>query len=266
MVGLKRRASDTLLPLRAPKQPRTTTHHPLGGNSTPSQNEALLARWKKLSVEFCRVVADTVACVARSFTGGARHEALPRHNSEPAVSVSIAEEYGSMPSPPPSPPLAPPPPATNAARKLPTRQPIPVFPALPSQQHILPPPPRPATAHHGHDRAQADHEKSRAAHGPYLSTYANMQTNAVASTSKHTLSGPQDPKVSRLPRDTNTTGLMSPPSSQESAYSIRSAVVQTYPEVAEALQQNPPRRRRKSGKQYIEREHIHAKAVSGLLL
>ena len=65
MVGLKRRASDTLLPLRAPKQPRTTTHHPLGGNSTPSQNEALLARWKKLSVEFCRVVADTVACVAR---------------------------------------------------------------------------------------------------------------------------------------------------------------------------------------------------------
>ncbi len=65
MLGHKRRASDTLLPLRASKQPRTTTHHPLGGNSTPSQDYALLARWTRLTVDFMHILKDTASFFVR---------------------------------------------------------------------------------------------------------------------------------------------------------------------------------------------------------
>ncbi|KAI0359159.1 hypothetical protein OH77DRAFT_1448602, partial [Trametes cingulata] len=64
MLAHKRSASDTLLPLRASKQARTTTHHPLGGNSSPSQDEALVARWCKLGMEFIQVLRDTVSSMA----------------------------------------------------------------------------------------------------------------------------------------------------------------------------------------------------------
>lgn len=73
MVGHKRSASDTLLPLRAPKQARTTTYHPLGGNSSPSQAEALPARWAKLGMEFFLVVRDTVLSMPMCEFGSEEH-------------------------------------------------------------------------------------------------------------------------------------------------------------------------------------------------
>lgn len=195
--------------------------------------------------------------------GGTTEDSLPRYASEPPISTNVSEvEQGPIPSPPPSPPPLPPPPTSNAPRKLPSRQPIPSFPldAGTFQQHNQAR--TSAPANHGvHQRDQSGQESNRAEQRPYLRTYANMQSNAVASTSKNTLSVPQDPKVSGLPRDAHSTGLMSPPSSQDSVASIRSIVTQAYPDVATALQQNP-RRRQKSGKQYIEREHILAKQVS----
>lgn len=281
MLGLKRRASDTLLPLRAPKQPRITTHHPLGGNSTPSQDYALLARWTRLTVDLMHVLRDTASFFLRreyrhsqfcgsymnpflpSVAGGTQQE--PIYVPSRSASAPAVDEEVPIPSPPPSPPpnRAPLPATTTAApRKLPPRQPIPVFPTAPTTAR---PPTQPSTsapaAHGIHQRVQSGHDSGREQR-PFLKTYANMQTNAVASTSKNTLSGPYDHKVSDLYEDRKSTGLMSPPSTQDSTSSILSHATQTYPELGVALQQNARNKRRKPAKGYVEREHIHAKAVS----
>ncbi|RPD63186.1 hypothetical protein L227DRAFT_417057 [Lentinus tigrinus ALCF2SS1-6] len=261
MLGHKRRASDTLLPLRAPKQPRITTHHPLGGNSTPSQDYALLARWTRLTVDFMHILKDTASFFLR-LTGGTQEE--PIYVPSRSVSAPVADEPGTIPSPPPSPPPARPPQyatKVSAPRKLPPRQPIPIFPAPPTTSHQLNQLSTSAPAAHGiHQRVQSGRDSGREQR-PYLKAYANMETNAVASTSKNTLSGPYDHKVSDLHEDPRSTGLMSPPSTQDSTSSIVSQATQTYPELGAALQQNA-RKRRKSVKGYVEREHIHAKAVS----
>ena len=91
----------------------------------------------------------------------------------------------------------------------------------------------------------------------------SSSANAVASTSKTTLPAPEAPKVSGFAGDTRASGLMSPPSTQASESSVRSAVTQRYPEVGAALAENA-HRRKKPTKQYVEREHIHAKQVSSV--
>ncbi|RDX56114.1 hypothetical protein OH76DRAFT_597513 [Lentinus brumalis] len=258
MLGHKRRASDTLLPLRASKQPRTTTHHPLGGNSTPSQDYALLARWTRLTVDFMHILKDTASFFVR-LAGGTRDEPIYVPSRSASASAPPVHEQGSIPSPPPSPPPAR---STHPTRKLPSRQPIPIFPARPTTSHqpIQLSTSAPA-ANDIHQRVQTGRDSGKE-HRPYLKSYENLQqTNAVASTSKNTLSGPYDHKVSDLHEDPKSTGLMSPPSTQDSTSSIVSHATQVYPELGVALRQNA-RRRRKSVKGYIEREHIHAKAVS----
>lgn len=60
MPSIKRRADDSLLPLRAPKQRKTTAHHPCGGNSSPAQFESLGSRWLNLGKQFMTVMRDTL--------------------------------------------------------------------------------------------------------------------------------------------------------------------------------------------------------------
>ncbi|KAH9890937.1 hypothetical protein C8Q73DRAFT_605835, partial [Cubamyces lactineus] len=256
MIARKRPASETLLPLRAPKQARTTISHPLGGNSTPSQDEALLARWSKLSWEFMQVLRDTFVvfnpceCPAGS-TPSVTKCALPANEGSPELVI--------MPSPPATPPPPPPPRASTSTRHLPPRPAIPSFPSDPPTHGSRPQLSTSAPAANGiHQRLQPHQNSSAAQARPILSKYANMQTNAVASTSKNTLASLDVPKVSGLHGDTRAAGLMSPPSTQASESSLRSAVTQKYPEVGAALAESA-HRRKKSTKKYIEREHIHAK-------
>ncbi|KAL1952204.1 hypothetical protein VTO73DRAFT_1353 [Trametes versicolor] len=232
MVGHKRSASDTLLPLRAPKQARTTTYHPLGGNSSPSQAEALPARWAKLGMEFFLVVRDTVLSMPM-FRRGTDEDALPA--SEASTEEDLRERT-SIPSPPPSPP---PPPRASTSRQLPPRKAIPVFATNPITHHQATPLSTSAPAASNiHQRVQSHRNPITSQPTVILSKYASMQPNAVASTSKRTLTSPEAPKASES--------------------SIRTEIAQRYPEVGAALEDST-HRRRKSVKKYVEREHIHAK-------
>lgn len=56
----KRPAIEPLLPLHAPKQPRTTMTGYDGGNPSPSGNAGIMSRWK-------RVFADIVVLSIDSF-------------------------------------------------------------------------------------------------------------------------------------------------------------------------------------------------------
>ncbi|CDO72453.1 hypothetical protein BN946_scf184977.g154 [Trametes cinnabarina] len=168
-----------------------------------------------------------------------------------------AQDHLAMPSPPPSPSPPPPPPrASNSSRQLPSRPAIPAFPSDPVIQGQLGRPSISAPdVRNIHQRTQSHQSVGASQSRPILSKYASMQANAVASTSKNTL---EASKVSGLHGDTRSAGLMSPPSTQASESSLRSAVTQQYPEVGAALAETA-QRRQKSIKKYIEREHIHAK-------
>ncbi|TBU64826.1 hypothetical protein BD310DRAFT_805286 [Dichomitus squalens] len=257
MPATKRPADDAILPLRVPKQPKRTTTHPLGGNSSPSQYEALLARWSKVGMEFVALMKDTVLSVIGS--GRDAPESLsvpPPTNNLPAANGHAS---GPIPSPSPSPPPAPPPRASTSAHRIPTRPRIPPFPTEPgtsSHTAIQLSTSAPA-ATETHRRIQSSQSNVDVSQPPIRLKYVPPRPNAVASTSKTTLPALEDPKVSGFPGGAQSTGLMSPPSTQASESSIRSAVTQKYPEVGAALQQE--RRRRKRSAKYIERPHIHAK-------
>ncbi|KAI0824098.1 hypothetical protein BC628DRAFT_1379813 [Trametes gibbosa] len=243
MPSHKRAASETLLPLRAPKQARTTTYHPLGGNSSPSQNEALLTRWTRLGTEFMHVLRDTIISIA-SLGKPSDADALPFSAPSQRHVEDELQEHNSMPSPPPSPSPPPPPPrATTSTRQLPPRPAIPNFPArqLSHQTQVKPLSTSAPVTHGTHQRVQTQ-QPNAYTHRPILTKYASMQGNAVASTSKSAMPPVDAPKASES--------------------SIRSAVTQTYPEVGAALAETSTHRRKKSVKKYIEREHIHAKQVS----
>ncbi|KAH9853156.1 hypothetical protein C2E23DRAFT_698922, partial [Lenzites betulinus] len=261
MPSHKRPASETLLPLRAPKQRRTTTHHPLGGNSSPSQNEALFARWTRLGMEFWSVLRDTVVSITScEFGTPSDSDAMPSGPSRPHIG-DYPQERAAMPSPPPSPPPPPPPRATTSARQLPPRPAIPTFSrsrdAHQSQPKSLST--SAPAANEIHERVQPQ-QPNPYVYKPILTKYASMQANAVASTSKSTIPPAEAaPKVSGFPDDTRSSGLMSPPSTQASESSIRSAITQTYPEISAALAETHTHRRKRSAKKYVEREHIHAK-------
>ncbi|KAI8995349.1 hypothetical protein BD414DRAFT_378946, partial [Trametes punicea] len=256
MIAQKRSASESLLPLRAPKQPRRTANHPLGGNSSPSQDEALFARWTKLGTDLTHILRDTF--LSMNPCEAADADALP------VFAPSHAPPNGDLPEPPaiPSPPPSPPPPlprVSTTSRQLPPRPAIPIFPTdlVVHHQRSQLSTSAPA-ANDVHQRYQSRQNLGATQSRPILSKYASMQANAVASTSKNTLSSLEAPKVSGLHGDTRSAGLMSPPSTQASESSLRSAVTQQYPEVGAALAETA-QKRKKSVKSYIEREHIHAK-------
>lgn len=78
----KRRASETLLPLKS-KQPRTTSKHPTdGGNPSASQYVGIGSRWIAVSKEAWRLSIDTMFYI---FTGGksANAPTLPLHAPPP---------------------------------------------------------------------------------------------------------------------------------------------------------------------------------------
>ncbi|KAI0670138.1 hypothetical protein C8Q78DRAFT_946475, partial [Trametes maxima] len=260
MVTRKRAASETLLPLRAPKQRRTTVQHPSVGDSSASQYEGLAARWMRVFNDLSRVARDTVNTF-NPFRWGDNASELPTVQPSNAPMVNDYPPHEQILSPPPSPTPSPPRPpcASTSARHLPPRPAIPIFTTAQATHHqrsqFSSSAPAASSIHqrvHSHSNLAA--EKPR----PILTKYASMQTNAVASTSKSTLPTLEAPKVSGFPGDTRSSGLMSPPSTQASESSLRSAVTQQYPEVGVALEQST-HRRKKSVKKYIEREHIHAK-------
>ena len=288
MPATKRRNDDAILPLRAPKQQKTTASHPLGGNSSPSQHEALLSRWVALGKEFMDAVRVTISF----FTGGEwlvfratacrclrtchpqvgrdARDTLPVTAHSPSLPVEDGYASRLIPSPPPTPPPAPPPRASTSTHRLPTRQPIPTFSAEPTTSKL------PTQLSTSAPAAPGIHQPARPARPngsislppSQPAKYANARANAVASTSKTTLPAREDPKVSGFPGGAQSTGLMSPPSTQASESEIHSAVnavTQRYPEVGAALQEHDRQRRRKvSTKKYIQREHIHAKQVGGV--
>ena len=63
MTGTKRPASDSLLPLRSAKVPRTSMEHRLGGNASPSEASGILSRWKLLIQETLHLTRDTLSAL-----------------------------------------------------------------------------------------------------------------------------------------------------------------------------------------------------------
>jgi hypothetical protein len=56
----KRPAAEPLLPLQAPKQPRTTMVGYDGGNPSPSERVGLISRWKRVCSDVVHLAVDTV--------------------------------------------------------------------------------------------------------------------------------------------------------------------------------------------------------------
>ena len=280
MPARKRPADDTLLPLRAPKQPKRTANHPLGGNSSPTQGEVLFARWCAVSMDVMHLLKDTLLSVVGGEypvlkdgvercsstchykVGRDAATSLPVSASSNRLPAENGDASGPIPSPPPSPPPPPPPRASTSAHRLPPRLPIPAFPvdANASSHRTQLSTSAPAAAGI-HRRIQSSQPNADISQPPVHPNHARSRPNAVASTSKTTLPAREDPKVSGFPGGPQSTGLMSPPSTQASESSIYSVVTRQYPEVGAALQQAAPRRK-KSTKKYIERPHILAKEVS----
>ncbi len=200
-------------------------------------------------------MADILPPVVRR---GTDEDSLPVFASSQASSEEDLREQTSIPSPPPSPP---PPPRASTSRQLPPRKAIPVFPANSATHHQATQLSTSAPAASSiHQRVQSHRNPVASQPTIILSKYASMQPNAVASTSRRTLTSPEAPKVAGFRGDTRSSGLMSPPSTQASESSIRTEIAQRYPEVGAALEDST-HRRRKSVKKYVEREHIHAKQV-----
>ncbi|KAI0651615.1 hypothetical protein C8Q79DRAFT_48362 [Trametes meyenii] len=240
MVTRKRAASETLLPLRAPKQRRTTVQHPSFGYSSASQYEGLGARWMRLFNDFSRIARDTVNTF-NPFRWGDDADELPTVQPPNAPMANGYPLHEQILSPPPSPTPSPPRPprASTSARHLPPRPAIPIYAPAPAthRQPTQLSSSAPA-ASSIHQRTQSHPNLAAERPRPILTKYASMQANAVASTSKSALPTLEAPKASES--------------------SLRSAVTQQYPEVGVALEQST-HRRKKSVKKYIEREHIHAK-------
>ncbi|KAH8100525.1 hypothetical protein BXZ70DRAFT_155676 [Cristinia sonorae] len=83
-MNARKRRAEPLLPLRAAKVARTTRHHPLCGNATPSQEVGLMARWTAIVAEFMELGRDTLS----SFFGKSTEEPF--------------EEHVPLPTPPPA--------------------------------------------------------------------------------------------------------------------------------------------------------------------
>ncbi|OCH96573.1 cysteine proteinase [Obba rivulosa] len=141
MQKRKRDDNDTLLPLRASKQPRNSLKHCFGGNSSPSQFEGVSARFAFLVQEGWRFLSAAFTHLVQG-TSPAPLVIIPE---APAASTSSAL----LPSPPPSPPMAAraqelpnqrrPPPRTRRKSTPPEQIPLPPSPnPLPRSQ----PPPR----------------------------------------------------------------------------------------------------------------------------
>ncbi|KAI0082254.1 cysteine proteinase [Panus rudis PR-1116 ss-1] len=91
----KRRADDSLLPLRAPKIPRTTVTHHLGGNPSPNQDEGLLARWTYFFSEGANLMFET----ANTFLNALVDAVANKQNTAKARSVKNRQvQHVSRPS------------------------------------------------------------------------------------------------------------------------------------------------------------------------
>ena len=182
--------------------------------------------------------------------------------SAPPHPLPVEDGYtsGHIPSPPLTPPPPLPPRAATSSHRLPARQPIPTFSAASTtSKQLSTSAPAVPDMHQRVLSAQPNGDIRVPPSQP--PKYVNARVNAIASTSRTPLLPREDPKVSGFPGGPQSTGLMSPPSTQASESSIYSVVTRQYPEVGAALQQAAPKRK-KSTKKYIERPHILAKEVS----
>jgi hypothetical protein len=60
MNNRKRAAQEPLLPIRAAKQPRVTTHRLDGDPASPSEYQGILSRWISLGQDFFKLSVETV--------------------------------------------------------------------------------------------------------------------------------------------------------------------------------------------------------------
>ncbi|OBZ79009.1 Sentrin-specific protease 1 [Grifola frondosa] len=241
MSSRKRQASDTLLPLRAPKHPRTTRDHYLGGNSSPSQFEALSARWGRLAMDFFKLLRDSVT---QAFEPPAP---TPEDVGRPSVKATV------IPSPPPSPPPPPPPPQVSSSGPPRRVSALPVL-RLPATTHPTSHVDAPAPASAGSTKTLAPPPDATPTQGS-----SAPQPSGEGPVSPRFVRKGSEPQANAQPN-----GVITPPST-DSSTSARETAINMYPELSAALNRPHVRRRRSpeagagAGKRYIQREHIHAK-------
>lgn len=103
----KRPAIEPLLPLHAPKQPRTTMTGYDGGNPSPSGNAGIMSRWKRVFADIVVLSIDSFK-VAFDFTRPNsdnleilpvhRHVQIPAELSEPPDNETLSDQFDLHPN------------------------------------------------------------------------------------------------------------------------------------------------------------------------
>lgn len=231
MNARKRLASDTLLPVRAAKIPRTTELRAdsSGENASPSQFMGIAARWAEQARSTWVLIQDTFRAVIFSeHRPSARRSfihAHPTHScSDTAEPSDALPEHQHLPTPPP-----PPPPSAPPLKSRSTKGSMP-----PPSDELRPPPPR---------------------HRP------SKQPSLLSAPSQSSVS------QSELRRHVEKTGLPSPPTTNSTVSSSEfSGSLTGYPEVDAAMERATREKSWEAGSQMPkEREHIFSRQVRTLI-
>ncbi|KAI0936053.1 hypothetical protein AcV5_004294 [Taiwanofungus camphoratus] len=248
MNNRKRRGSDSILPLRAAKHPRTTRYHISGGNSTPSQIAGLSARWATLGMEAWKLFRETFVRWAEA---------------------STSTSSTSLPSPPPSPTVHPPSPTAHppsATAPLPSPAvPLP-SPAVPLPfpkllpRPIPPVPPRQLSR----PRIPSPFKSPTSAAQPVTPTPASphaSQNGEPPSSSPHIVP-PKFQRKSLSRPAVSESGVMSPPTTHDASTSTTPpmSLSSQLPLDAASLSKHVNRHmERSTSRKYKNKEHILAK-------